>query len=394
SPLQNAFAHVPWSCHNDVGGGGGSPSNFYSSSPTKNSSATLILSKPEILLLQSAEEHPLEYTLAEFDDAFLWIRVLLKLLDQVTGPSDGINGLVATTELGSLHNKSDAQAILSEEDAMQVLAEDQPGVVTHYIISRLYEILGLLVEKEQKRSRAASQSKLLVSILTLFYHSNRGSYKSGQLQLIEDWRPLLRILYRAGSDDYTKRGAALVLAYILKTGSEVQAHSLNQPSRSRTEETLLLPPLEHDRDFLDPLATNNDDTATAGRTPHMVEETLQSLISWLTSRLQSSHHNASLGVVTPTLMILATSPQARRAFDDAGGIGYLTRHVKEFHQNHQRSKQISRKKQLAQRTRSSYARSLSLSEHSNSDKKRDESASHTPFPSVTDSVSTVAQHLR
>jgi V-type H+-transporting ATPase subunit H len=59
----------------------------------------------------------------------------------------------------------------------------------------------------------------------------------------------------------------------------------------------------------------------------MAEETLQSLVSWLTSRLQSSH-SMSLGVVTPVLVVLGTCPSARTLFDRAGGIGYLSRHLR------------------------------------------------------------------
>ena len=58
SPLQAAFAHIEWDFH-------------------------VTLSKPEQALLISAEEHPLEYTLHDYHDAFGYARLLLKVLDQV-----------------------------------------------------------------------------------------------------------------------------------------------------------------------------------------------------------------------------------------------------------------------------------------------------------------------
>ena len=105
---------------------------------------------------------------------------------------------------------------------------------------------------------------------------------------MKDLMPLLRLLYRQG-DAFAQRNAALSLAYILKTGTNEK----------------------------------NDDDKT------VVEETIQSLVSWITSRLQSSHSrsDSSLSVVTPSLVVLASCPPARRILDAAGGIGYLTRHL-------------------------------------------------------------------
>jgi V-type H+-transporting ATPase subunit H len=58
-----------------------------------------------------------------------------------------------------------------------------------------------------------------------------------------------------------------------------------------------------------------------------VAEPLQALINWLTSRLQSSLVT-SLGVVTPTLVVLSTCHEARIVLDRAGGIGYMSRHLR------------------------------------------------------------------
>jgi hypothetical protein len=237
SPVHRAFSHIQWN-------------------------APIAVSKPEQALLRSAEEHPLEYTLAEYGDAFAYARLLLKVLDQVTGPSNP----GSVSQLLELEK----QPVLEEEQALQCLMDDKTGVVTHYLISKLYEMMGLLLEQSPQSP---------IQMTTIFYQNGK---------LLEDWRPLLRLLYRPG-DAFCQRGAALCLAYILQAGC-------------RTE-----------RNIPSPIP--------------MVEETLQSLVSWLTSRLQSSH-STSLGVVTPTLVVLATCPPARIIFDNAGGIGYLARHLR------------------------------------------------------------------
>lgn len=225
--------------------------------------APIAVSKPEQALLKSAEANPLEYTIAEYGDAFAYARLLLKVLDQVTGPSNPGRVSELTLEGSSLLGQG-----LDEEEALEYLQDDKTGVVTHYLISQLYDMIGLLTERPARAP---------VQISNLFYQNDR---------LLDDWRPLLRLLYRPG-DPYSQRGAALCLMYILKAGC-------------RENESKKIP---------------------------MVEETLQSLVSWLTSRLQSSH-SASLGVITPTLVVLGSCPTARVIFDQAGGVGYLTRHLR------------------------------------------------------------------
>ena len=58
-----------------------------------------------------------------------------------------------------------------------------------------------------------------------------------------------------------------------------------------------------------------------------VMEALQALVSWIASRLQSSA-STSLSLVTPSLAVLVAAPEARKLFDQAGGIGYLVRHLR------------------------------------------------------------------
>jgi hypothetical protein len=136
-------------------------------------------------------------------------------LDQVTGPSNP-GGVL----------KLEKQPVLEEEQAMRCLMDDKTGVVTHYLISKLYEMMGLFLEES---------SESPIQMTTIFYQNHK---------LLEDWRPLLRLLYRTG-DAFCQRGSALCLAYILQAGCRTER---NVPS---------------------PIP--------------MVEETLESLVSWLTS---------------------------------------------------------------------------------------------------------------
>jgi V-type H+-transporting ATPase subunit H len=57
------------------------------------------------------------------------------------------------------------------------------------------------------------------------------------------------------------------------------------------------------------------------------ESVLESFVSWMTARLQSSTMRA-LSVVTPSLTVLLVSRDAREIFNKAGGIGYIARHLR------------------------------------------------------------------
>lgn len=64
-----------------------------------------------------------------------------------------------------------------------------------------------------------------------------------------------------------------------------------------------------------------------------VSSMIESLVSWMASRLQSSAKK-SLSVVTPSLTVLIVSGEARKMFNKAGGVGYLSRHLREQHQSY------------------------------------------------------------
>jgi V-type H+-transporting ATPase subunit H len=351
------------------------------------------LSPPEVSLLQSAEENPLEYTLAEPDDAVSYLRILLKMLDQVSTATTNTTAIPSTALLSSSsmqqqqhhqqlqqHNNTHAERILtldtpvfSEDEAFDLYYKSTNKhykrlVVAHYCVTKIYEILCVSLDNNNTTTCGG-----IPSVSELFYgrencgpktyHTNSyneeendpGDNANGNFHRTihleqDDWRPLLKILYNRSSDEYTKRGSALILAYILKANCERRNNNNNNNnSRQKTklpssaaaaqfkeDEDLLslFSSEEHDTTFSPSSDNNNNNNNTPNKADEEEEEeddddTLQSLIAWLTSRLQRSGNYASLGVVTPTLgVLMSTTKQARLAFVRSGGIGYISRHLR------------------------------------------------------------------
>lgn len=229
----------------------------------------LRLTTPEKGLLRSAEANPIDYTLCGTEESRAYARVVLKVLAEASGPS------------GPSSRVSHLKETLPDAEALQLLYTDAMGVVTHYAITKLYEIIICLREKKEGS---------VVSTATTFYNESDG-------MLMDEWRPLLRVLHLGGSGDaFAQRGAALCLAYILMAGC---------PSQRKNSTSIKI----------------NYSSA---------EEPLQALISWITSQLQSSAMT-SLSLVTPTLTALMNCPEARLIFASSGGIGYLSRHLRIKH---------------------------------------------------------------
>ncbi len=150
------------------------------------------------------------------------------------------------------------------------------GVVTHYTIAKLYEVISSIRERRDSSS---------VSMLTTFYENGR---------LLDEWRPLLRILHLGGSGDpFAQRGAALCLSYILLVGCPSQI-------ANKKENFVEFAP---------------------------VKEALNALISWISSQLQSSS-GVNVSLVTPALNALMSCTEARSIFVNSGGIGYISRHLR------------------------------------------------------------------
>ena len=130
------------------------------------------LTATEEATLAAAELNPVEYTLAKREEAAAYVRVLLKILAEASGPS------------GPSPKVSKVVECLSESEAVPLIYTDPIGIMTHYVISKLHEVIVCL--KEMKEGSA-------VSIGSMFYN-DRGI-------LCEDWKPLLRILHFGGAGD-------------------------------------------------------------------------------------------------------------------------------------------------------------------------------------------------
>eukprot|EP00571_Detonula_confervacea_P016921 CAMPEP_0172302630 /NCGR_PEP_ID=MMETSP1058-20130122/4291_1 /TAXON_ID=83371 /ORGANISM="Detonula confervacea, Strain CCMP 353" /LENGTH=505 /DNA_ID=CAMNT_0013013169 /DNA_START=48 /DNA_END=1565 /DNA_ORIENTATION=+ len=226
----------------------------------------LRLTDPEKLLLRSAEANPIDYTLNNNEESAAYVKVVLKVLAEASGAS------------GPSSKVSYLKDLLPEDEALQMLFTDPMGVVTHYAITKLYDIVVCL--KDKKRGSA-------VSMGSTFFNEDGN--------LIDEWRPLLRVLHLGGSGDaFSQRGAAYCLAYILMAGCPSQRFATDRSCK-----------INHSS----------------------VEEPLQALVSWITSQLQSSA-SSSLSLVTPTLTALMSCAEARIKFANSGGIGYLSRHLR------------------------------------------------------------------
>jgi len=227
----------------------------------------LRLSSAEQQIVHDADENPLDYTLAKQEDAAQYVRVLFQILGE------------ASIRLESSKVSRFTGEELSKEEALKLIHSDSMGFMSHYSLTRIYEIITSLQEKKPGST---------ISMYTTFFQPFDGS-------LMENYRPLMRVLHLGGKGDaFAQRTASLCLAYILMTGC---------PSVVRRQK---------------PLFWINSAS---------IEEPLQALVSWLISQLQSSS-TASLLLATSTISILATSPEARDLLHRGNGIGYITKHLK------------------------------------------------------------------
>lgn len=147
----------------------------------------LELTGPEKSLLRSTEDNVLDYSLGEQAAAIKYTKLLLKVLDQVVGPNNPSDKVA----------KLNLEDILDDEEALQMLYVDPMGVVSHYALSKLYEVILFLKEKSTKSD---------LSVASTFYD------KKGAL--MEEWRPLMRILKAgAGTGDAYAQSKLFSAAY-------------------------------------------------------------------------------------------------------------------------------------------------------------------------------------
>jgi len=382
SPLSEAFGGIQWEALSHRLAMPSAASSAFGDAPA--------LTTGQCSLLRSSEANPMEYTLAVFDEAHTLCRTLLHVLELITlqcgsatstststaATTTGATTTAAATGRNSHHRPTspttdgmpvttswdqDEQVLLDEEDALQVYYEQPLTVITHFVISQLYDFLRCLLESSMSSSisergknnvtvaeqstnqprldllsstptttssTASPRKRLLFetqnpkqhcTIWDYFYDPTDGS-------LLEDWRPLLKILYKTvgGSaayiDTFISRGASLCLAYILRAGC---------PSFQTISQQKLL----------------GSSPSASSSLPS--EEALQALIGWIASRLQSASANkygsnghtaaiyasTNVRIVTPAFMVLSTCHECRIFLDQAGGVGYLVRHIRSMVQS-------------------------------------------------------------
>lgn len=221
-----------------------------------------------------AETNPIEYTLGDARDATMYVRVLLKLLQEA---SLNVSGHVARiTE------------VCNEQMALDALDADPLGVATHYAIAKLYTILTTL-----SSSWAAENG---VSIGNVFYSGTEGD-------LIEQWKSLLRVMSKGKGDAYAQRTSALCLAHILLVACPSQRTPIDSSAASKK-------------------------IVSSGPSYASAIEPLEALTAWIISQLKSSN-SVTVGTTVPAMMTLMKASEGRQVFAASGGIKYLSRQLRQ-----------------------------------------------------------------
>eukprot|EP00543_Licmophora_paradoxa_P006204 CAMPEP_0202445190 /NCGR_PEP_ID=MMETSP1360-20130828/4065_1 /ASSEMBLY_ACC=CAM_ASM_000848 /TAXON_ID=515479 /ORGANISM="Licmophora paradoxa, Strain CCMP2313" /LENGTH=527 /DNA_ID=CAMNT_0049061375 /DNA_START=46 /DNA_END=1629 /DNA_ORIENTATION=+ len=251
SPVALAFKHIQW-----------------------EPLGSLRLTAQETALLRMAETNPIDYTLADSRDASMYARVLLKLLAEASTAGAGT---------GEVSKISDTR---SEEEALKTLDIDPLGVVTHYALTKLFEIISTL-----------GNGATGVTVGAVFYVGKDGV-------LVDQWKALLRVLNKGGKGDaYTQKGAALCLAHILLVSC---------PSQKRSAPTT-------DKDG-QPIKARPVSYASA-------VEPLEALTAWIVSQLKNAS-GIMVGLCIPALTALMGAVETRLLFCSSGGIKYLSRQLR------------------------------------------------------------------
>jgi len=245
SPVALAFPHIQW-----------------------DPLGSLRLTAQETALLRMAETNPIEYTLADSRDASMYARVLLKLLAEASSAGAGHGQVSTITEP------------CDEEKALNALDEDPLGVVSHYAITKLHNIITTLM--------AGSG----VTVGTVFYVGKDGV-------LVDQWKALLRILNKVGRGDvFAQSGAALCLALILVTAC---------PSMQT--------------------ASGDENVKPRSVSYASAVEPLEALTAWIVSQLKSTS-SSSIGLAIPAMTALMAATETRHLFSASAGIKYLARQLK------------------------------------------------------------------
>lgn len=250
SPVAAAFPHIQW-----------------------DSLGSLKLTAQETALLRMAETNPMDYTLADSRDASMYARVLLKLLAEASAAGAG-NGQVSKLT-------GTEQQILREAEAVENLNLDPLGVVSHYALAKLLEILDTLAAGVKG-----------VTVASVFYVGKEGI-------LVEQWKALLRLLNKGGKGDiYAQKVAALCLAKLLLTACPSQRYkTCEKDGKPR--------PIQY---------------ASA-------LEPLEAITAWIVSQLKNAT-GTLVAICTPALKVLMEAVETRALFCKSGGIKYMSRQLR------------------------------------------------------------------
>ena len=295
----------------------------------------LQLSTPEVALLQAAEANPLEYTLIDQHDAEAYAHVLLKVIDQCTTSKTKTS---KSRHVPAVAKLSLLQLPLQDDEALQLLYVDTMGVVLHYAISKLTAVIQALHAMNSRSSKSSTRRKkktAVVSVASIFYTTTTTSSRQKIVLTEHCRRPLKRLLTGSMSDAYAQRGAAVCLAWILAAGLELSSSAEKEKASSssfnnkKDEEEddplfgLVSAPLPATTTTTTTTTTEDNDTTTS------LLNSMESFVSWMTSRLASAKNSSDLSIVLPALMVfIPSSPTVRQAFDRAGGLAYLSRHLR------------------------------------------------------------------
>jgi len=238
--------------------------------------SSLRLTPQETALLRMAETNPIEYTLGDARDATMYVRVLLKLLQEA---SLNVSGHVARIS-----------SVCNEQMALDALDADPLGVATHYAIAKLGTILTTL--------SSAWAAENGVSIGNVFYSGTEG-------ELIEQWKALLRVMSKGKGDAYAQRTSALCLAHVLLAAC---------PSRRAAP--------------ADARGGARPKAAGGGPSYASAIEPLEALTAWIISQLKSSN-SVTVGTTVPAMMTLMKASEGRQVFAASGGIKYLSRQLRQ-----------------------------------------------------------------
>ncbi|KAL7562566.1 hypothetical protein ACA910_014195 [Epithemia clementina (nom. ined.)] len=216
----------------------------------------------------------MDYTLADSRDASMYARVLLKLLAEANTAGAGAGEVSKIT--------TDTAVTMTKDDALKLLESDPLGIVAHYALTKLLDILATLQGGVKG-----------VTIASVFYVGKEGV-------LVDQWKALLRCLNKGGKGDiFAQKVAALCLTKILVTACP------SQRAAAQSADGKPARPIQY---------------ASA-------IEPLEAITAWIVSQLKNAS-GTLVAICTPALKVLMDAPETRNLFCKSGGIKYMSRQLR------------------------------------------------------------------